>query len=120
MPVTTHSISMSLGLNAPDWEAIDLLSMATGATDVRGAPIDPIARRIWGVPVVLNQGLGDDVGLIIAQDAVTVDHEARWRSSGPTRCRMTSPRTRFAAMSRAASACRCISLPRVVKVSTAA
>ena len=66
---------MSSGLNAPDWEAIDLLSMATGATDVRGAPIDPVARRLWGVPVVLNPGLGDDVGLIIAQDAVTVDHD---------------------------------------------
>ena len=56
---------MSKGLNAPDWEAIDLLSMTSGAIDVRGAPIDPIARRVWGVPTVLNQGEGDDVGLII-------------------------------------------------------
>jgi hypothetical protein len=52
----THSISMSKGLNAPDWEAIDLLSMTSGAIDVRGAPVDPIARRVWGVPTVLNQG----------------------------------------------------------------
>ena len=57
---------MSQGLNAPDWEAIDLLSITSGATDVRGAPIDPIARRVWGVPVVLHSGPGDDVGLIIA------------------------------------------------------
>jgi hypothetical protein len=35
--------------------------MTSGATDVRGAPIDPIARRVWGVPVVLNQGLGEVV-----------------------------------------------------------
>ena len=36
---------------------------------MRGAPVDSVARRVWGVPVVLNQGQGDDVGLIIAQDA---------------------------------------------------
>jgi hypothetical protein len=54
---------MSSGVKAPDWEAIDLLSMTSGATDVRGAPIDPVARRVWGVPVVLK-ALGDDVGLI--------------------------------------------------------
>ena len=46
-----------------------------GATDVRGAPVDPVARRVWGVPVVLNQEQGDDVGLIIAQDAMTVDRD---------------------------------------------
>ena len=32
---------------------------------MRGAPIDPVARRLWGVPTVLHQGEGDDVGLII-------------------------------------------------------
>ena len=73
---------MSLGLNATGWEAIELVSATLGATDVRGAPIDPVARRLRGVPVVLNQALGDDVGLIIAQDAVTVDHgrqvEVKW------------------------------------------
>ena len=42
---------------------------------MRGAPIDPVARRLWGVPMVLNQGLGNDVGLVIAQDAVTVDYD---------------------------------------------
>jgi hypothetical protein len=52
---------MSLGLNAPDWGAIDLLSMTSGAIDVRRAPIDPVVRRLWGVPVVLNQGLGEHV-----------------------------------------------------------
>jgi hypothetical protein len=55
---------MSLGLNAPDWGAIELVSMTSGATDVCGAPIDPMARRLWGVPMVLNQGQGNDVGLI--------------------------------------------------------
>ena len=44
--------------------------------------IDPVARRLLGVPVLLNRGLGDDVGLIIAPDTVTVDHdgavEVKW------------------------------------------
>ena len=43
---------------------------------MRGAPIDPVARRLWGVPVVLNQALGDDVGLIIAQDPHTCQSAA--------------------------------------------
>ncbi len=44
--------------------------------------IDTVARRLWGVPVVLNQGQGDDVGLIIAQDAVTVDHDRQVEMKG--------------------------------------
>ncbi|MCW2591768.1 MAG: phage prohead protease, family [Mycobacterium sp.] len=69
-------------LSAADWEAIELLESSSGATDVRGVPIDPVARRLWGVPVVLNQGLGVKVGLILGKDAVTVHHDGavdvRW------------------------------------------
>ena len=42
---------------------------------MRGVPVDPVARRLWGVPVALNQGLGAKTGLVIAQDAVTVDYD---------------------------------------------
>ncbi len=49
---------------------------------MRGLPVDSAARRLWGVPVVLNQGLGSKTGLILGEDAVTVDHdnsiEAEW------------------------------------------
>lgn len=69
-------------LSAGDWEAIELLSVTSGATDVRGVPIDPVTRRLWGVPVVLNQGLGAKTGLILGKDAVTLDHDGeidvRW------------------------------------------
>lgn len=69
-------------LSAGDWETIELLESASGATDVRGVPIDAVARRLWGVPVALNQGLGAKVGLVIGKDAVTVDHDGvvdvRW------------------------------------------
>lgn len=69
-------------LSAGDWESIELLEVTSGATDVRGVPIDSVARRLWGVPVVLNEGLGAETGLVIGQDAVTLDHDGavdvRW------------------------------------------
>ncbi len=69
-------------LSAGDWEAIELLLASSGAINMQGVPIDPVARRLWGVPVTLNQGLGAKTGLIIAQDAVTLDHDGlvdtRW------------------------------------------
>jgi HK97 family phage major capsid protein len=64
-------------LSASDWETIELLESSSGATDVRGVPIDPVARRLWGVPVVLNQGLGAKTGLVIGNNAVTVDHDGQ-------------------------------------------
>ena len=86
-------------LHATDWEAIELLTATSGATDVRGVPVDPVTRRLWGVPVVLNQGLGDDVGLVIGDGAVTLDHdgkvEVKWSdavsddfSKNQVRCRV--------------------------------
>ena len=51
-----------------------------GGTD--GAPIDPVGRRLSGVLAVLNQGLGDDTGLIIGKDAVTVDHDRQVEVKG--------------------------------------
>ena len=34
-------------LSAAEWESVEPLTATSGATDVRGAPIDPIARRVW-------------------------------------------------------------------------
>jgi HK97 family phage major capsid protein/HK97 family phage prohead protease len=62
-------------LSAGDWETIELLESTSGATDVRGVPVDPVARRLWGVPVVCNQALGSKVGLVIGAGAVVVDHD---------------------------------------------
>lgn len=64
-------------LHATDWEAIELLNATSGATDVQGVPVDPVARRLWGVPVVLNQGLGAKTGLVIGDGALTVDHDGQ-------------------------------------------
>jgi HK97 family phage prohead protease/HK97 family phage major capsid protein len=69
-------------LSAGDWETIELLESTSGATDVRGVPIDAVQRRLWGVPVVINQGLGAKVGLVIGDGAAVVDHDGnvdtRW------------------------------------------
>jgi HK97 family phage prohead protease/HK97 family phage major capsid protein len=62
-------------LSASDWETIELLEITSGATDVRGVPVDPVARRLWGHPVVLNQGLGAKTGLVIGANAITLDHD---------------------------------------------
>ncbi|WP_301149000.1 HK97 family phage prohead protease [Mycobacterium simiae] len=64
-----------IALSAQDWEAIELLSVTSGATDVRGAPVDATARKLWGVPVVLNQGLGAKTGLVLGDGAVTLDSD---------------------------------------------
>lgn len=61
-------------LSAADWESIELLTATSGATD-RAIPVDAVSRRLWGVPVVTNQGLGAGVGLVIGDGAVIVDHD---------------------------------------------
>lgn len=68
-------------LSGTDWEAIELLTATSGATD-RAVPVDPVARRLWGTRVVLNQSLPAGTGLVIGDGAVTVDHDGvvdtRW------------------------------------------
>ena len=68
-------------LSAAAWESIELLTATAGATD-RAIPVDPVARRLWGAPVVLSQQLPADTALIIGDGAVTVDHDgvidSRW------------------------------------------
>jgi HK97 family phage major capsid protein len=62
-------------LSAGDWETIELAVASTNAIEHMSLPIDPVARRLWGVPVVLNQGLGAKTGLVIGKDAVVLDHD---------------------------------------------
>ena len=83
---------MSLGLNAPGVAGVGGHRAAgrdpqRAASESGGAcaPIDTVARRLWGVPVVLNWGLGDDVGLVIVQEAVTVDHDRQVEVKGQAR-----------------------------------
>ena len=99
-PAHQHHVLVS----AAAWESVELLTATSGTQTGAVRRIDSIARRVWGVPVVLNQGFGDSVGLVIVQDAVTATTTARWRSSGPTPSAPTSRRTRSGAGLRADSA----------------
>jgi HK97 family phage major capsid protein len=67
-------------LHGGDWEKIELLTATSGATDVRGVPVDPVARRLWGVPVVINNTLGAKVGLVIGEGAVMVDNSGQFET----------------------------------------
>ena len=64
-------------MHANDWEKIELLSASTGSIDNRGVPADPIARRLWGTPVVISNNLGAKVGLVIGEGAVVVDTDGK-------------------------------------------
>jgi HK97 family phage major capsid protein len=67
-------------LHGNDWEAIELLTASTGSIDTRGVPVDPVARRLWGYPVVINNTLGAKVGLVIGQGAVVVDLDGQFET----------------------------------------
>ena len=64
-------------LSAADWESLELLSVSKGATDVRGLPVDSVARRLWGYPVALNQSMPAKTGLVIGAGAVIVDTDGK-------------------------------------------
>ena len=64
-------------LHGGDCEAIELLTATTSSTGVRGVPVDPVARRLSGYPVVINNTLGAKVGLVIGAGAVIVDLDGR-------------------------------------------
>ena len=63
----THGVIV---LSTAEWESVELLTATSGWDRRPRRAIDPVARRLWGVPVVLNQGLGAKTGLIIAEDAL--------------------------------------------------
>jgi len=64
-------------LHGGDCEAIELLTATTSSTGVRGVPVDPVARRLSGYLVVINNTLGAKVGLVIGAGAVIVDLDGR-------------------------------------------
>ena len=88
-------------LHTYDWRDIELLTATSGATDVRGVPIDPVERKLWGCSVVINNTLGAKTGLVLGEGAVVIDHdgliETKWTDSvdddvlkNQVRCRVES------------------------------
>ncbi|MGD7705490.1 phage major capsid protein [Microlunatus sp. Y2014] len=69
-------------MHPTDWEKIETARLDSGqylATTAGGtAPIDRVARRLWGAPVVLSaSGTGDGTSYLVRQDAVTLMHDGR-------------------------------------------
>lgn len=86
-------------ISATDWEAVELLAATSGATDVRGVPIDATARKLWGVQAVVSNALPAKTAVLLEQNAVSVDHDGvidtRWSDAvsddflkNYTRCRV--------------------------------
>ena len=64
-----------IALSAQTWQEVELQAATANAVAYQGVPVDASARRLWGVPVVLSQGLGAKTGLVIGDGAVTVDSD---------------------------------------------
>lgn len=63
-------------LHPTDWTSIEITQTTTGAfllgDGPAGAPLDPVARRLWGVPVVTTLAATQGEAVVIAKDAATV------------------------------------------------
>ena len=66
-----------LAVSADDWEAIELLTATSGATDVRGVPIDAVTRRLWGVQAVVSTVLPAKTAILLDGSAVAVDTDGQ-------------------------------------------
>lgn len=77
-----------LAISAADWEAIELLTATAGATDVRGVPVDAVARRLWGVQAVVSNVLPAKTALLLDNTAVSIDTDGvvdtRWSDAVAT------------------------------------
>ena len=59
-------------LNPTNWEEIELGLTTTSAVEYRGLPYDPVARRLWGVPVVVDFIQAAGVSHTLAKGAITL------------------------------------------------
>jgi HK97 family phage major capsid protein len=58
-----------------DWLAVETTTVGTGGAYLlaeAGAPIDRIARKLWGVPVVLSTAATPGTAYLLGQDAVAL------------------------------------------------
>lgn len=66
-----------LAVSPGDWEAIELLATTSGATDVRGVPIDAVTRRLFGVQAVVSAVLPAKTAVLLDGSAVSVDTDGQ-------------------------------------------
>ncbi|MYR07453.1 phage major capsid protein [Gordonia sp. SID5947] len=75
---TTGYTASSLVVRPEDWEAIELLTATSGATDVQGLPVNTAARRLWGVQAVVSNALPEDTALLLDQTALALTGDAQY------------------------------------------
>ncbi|BBY60222.1 phage major capsid protein [Mycolicibacterium sarraceniae] len=59
-----------------DWESIELALTTTTAVEYRGLPYDPVARRLFGVPIVVANVQAAGTADVISTGAVAVDTDS--------------------------------------------
>lgn len=76
-------------LHPNDWLTIETKTITTGQYlfGEAGAPVDRVARRLWGVPVVLANAVTPGQGFLLAKDSVTLFIDGKgvvveWAMSG--------------------------------------
>lgn len=70
-------VASAMVVHPNDWEAIELALSSTTAVEYRGLPYDPVARRLFGVPVVVATAQAAGVAHVIATGAVAVDSDTQ-------------------------------------------
>lgn len=63
----------SIVMNPLDFEDIELALTSTTAVEFRGLPFDPVARRLYGVPVCVANVEAADTAHVIAKSSIGVD-----------------------------------------------
>ncbi|MDG5772368.1 phage major capsid protein [Mycolicibacterium fortuitum] len=60
-------------LHPTDWEALELMLLTQEAIDYRSLPFDPVARRLFGVPVIVSTAQAVGVSHTVAKGVVELD-----------------------------------------------
>ncbi|MBD8054132.1 phage major capsid protein [Rhodococcus ruber] len=57
---------------AADWERQELSRNTSGWLDLHGSPVQAVERRLWGVPVVVNQTITAGTAVLLGKDATAL------------------------------------------------
>jgi HK97 family phage major capsid protein len=63
----------SFVLNPNDFEAVELLVSSTNAVEHLSLPFDPVARRLFGVPVAVTNAIDAGTALTLAKGSAAID-----------------------------------------------
>lgn len=64
-------------LHPNDWEAVELAVASANAVEHMGIPFDPVARRLYGVPVVISVAATEGTAHTLANDTARLDVDSQ-------------------------------------------